>query len=60
MPNRFTRTKADAEHQRLQSAVVEAALAWYKGDEQRPDRTKLKAAIKAFIAFESEHGIGEK
>lgn len=65
--NRFTTRVPDtrAVHQRLQSAVVEAAKTW-KGKRDDGDNEKWSVhyvamceAIDALIAFEAEHKIGE-
>jgi len=60
MTDKFKAMELRAEHQRLQSAVVEAAkeeVAMALIQLQRAMKTK-KSAVDALIAFEAEHGIG--
>jgi hypothetical protein len=48
-----------AEHQRLQSAVVEAAKVYLRNRGYGPAERSLMASVDALIAFEAEHKIGE-
>ena len=57
--------ESDPEHQRLQSAVVEAVTKWRKEGVAAQEEYCYKIlpmldAVDALIAFEAEHGIGSK
>jgi hypothetical protein len=57
--------RLSAEHQRLQSAVVEAAKTWKQSNpnddaQWNVNYPALCQSIDALIVFEAEYGIGEK
>lgn len=61
MTDKFKAMEVRAQHQRLQSAVVEAVKEWAT-DVSADSRgaASLRSAIYALIEFEAQHGIGEK
>lgn len=50
----------DAEHARLQLAVVEAAKVYCRNRGYGPAERSLMASVDALIAFEAEHKIGDR